>query len=83
MTPTEATAEKFERAFESMPKQAKQYFLQRLITNNIYREDIIDMAIAQKRKKEEQKKFDYVAPIIILEGMKFFENHLLKGIQKV
>ena len=42
-----------------------------------------DFIEAQKRKKEEQKKFDYVAPIIILEGMKFFENHLLKGIQKV
>jgi len=37
---------------------------------------------AQKRKSEEQKKFDYVAPIIILEGMKFFEKHLLRGIQK-
>ncbi len=38
---------------------------------------------AQKRKHEDQKEFDYVAPIIILEGMKFFEKHLLKGIQKV
>ena len=37
---------------------------------------------AQKRKND-QKKFDYVAPIIILEGMKFFEKHLLKAIQKV
>lgn len=42
-----------------------------------------DFIEAQKRKQEEQKKFDYVAPIIILEGMKFFEKHLLKGIQKV
>lgn len=42
-----------------------------------------DFIEAQKRKMEEQKKFDYVAPIIILEGMKFFEKHLLKGIQKV
>ena len=42
-----------------------------------------DFIEAQKRKKEEQKKFDYVAPIIILEGMNFFEKHLLKGIQKV
>jgi len=41
-----------------------------------------DFIEAQKRKKEEQKKFDYVAPIIILEGMNFFENYLLKGIQK-
>lgn len=37
---------------------------------------------AQKRKHEDKRKFDFVAPIIILEGMKFFENHLLKGIQK-
>lgn len=37
---------------------------------------------AHKRKSKEQKKFDYVAPIIILEGMKFFEKHLLRGIQK-
>jgi hypothetical protein len=42
-----------------------------------------DFIEAQKRKMEEQKKFDYVAPIIILEGMKFFEKHLLKGIQKI
>lgn len=37
---------------------------------------------AQKRKHEDKKEFDFVAPIIILEGMKFFEKHLLKGIQK-
>ncbi|MET0573489.1 MAG: hypothetical protein ABWZ79_18865 [Pedobacter agri] len=37
---------------------------------------------AQKRKHDDQKEFDYVVPIIILEGMKFFEKHLLKGIQK-
>ena len=38
---------------------------------------------AQKRKHEDKKEFDFVAPIIILEGMKFFEKHLLKGIQKL
>lgn len=37
---------------------------------------------AQKRKHEDKREFDFVAPIIILEGMKFFEKHLLKGIQK-
>jgi hypothetical protein len=41
-----------------------------------------DFIKAQKRKHDDQKDFDYVAPIIILEGMKFFEKHLLKGIQK-
>ncbi|MFV5692185.1 hypothetical protein ACM55K_09190 [Flavobacterium sp. LT1R49] len=38
--------------------------------------------IEAQKSKNDQKKFDYVAPIIILEGMKFFEKHLLKGIQK-
>ncbi|WP_406824598.1 hypothetical protein [Pedobacter sp. KACC 23697] len=41
-----------------------------------------DFIKAQKRKHDDQKDFDYVAPVIILEGMKFFEKHLLKGIQK-
>ncbi|WGQ11298.1 hypothetical protein QG516_06470 [Pedobacter gandavensis] len=41
-----------------------------------------DFIKAQNRKHEDHKEFDYVAPIIILEGMKFFEKHLLKGIQK-
>jgi hypothetical protein len=36
----------------------------------------------EAQKKKGDNKFDYVAPIIILEGMKFFEKHLLKGIQK-
>lgn len=39
-----------------------------------------DYVEAQKRKVD-QKKFDYVAPIIILEGMKFFEDVILKGIK--
>jgi hypothetical protein len=33
-------------------------------------------------QKGESTRFDYVAPIIILEGMKFMEDHLLKGIKK-
>jgi hypothetical protein len=46
-----------------------------------YIKGIPEFIESQKRKLDEQKKFDYVAPIIILEGMKFFEKHLLKGIQ--
>ena len=37
---------------------------------------------AQRRKHQDNKEFDFVAPIIILEGMKFYEKHLLAGIQK-
>jgi len=46
-----------------------------------YIKGIPEFIEAKKRKVDEQKKFDYVAPIIILEGMKFFEKHLLKGIK--
>ena len=34
------------------------------------------------RIAKEAKKFDFVTPIIIMEGMKFLEDDLLKGIQK-
>ncbi|MVT12051.1 hypothetical protein [Chitinophaga tropicalis] len=46
-----------------------------------YIKGIPEFIEAKKRKLDEQKKFDYVAPVIILEGMKFFEKHLLKGIK--
>ena len=41
-------------------------------------------ALPEYRKAVQEKssngKFDFVAPIIILEGMKFFDNVLLKKI---
>ena len=33
------------------------------------------------QKAQSNKKFDYVAPIIILEGMKFYDDCLIKTIQ--
>ncbi len=68
MTPTEEAVEKFERAFETMPKLAKERFLNRLLMNNIYREDIIDMATAQKRKKESTRSFTSVVSEIKKNG---------------
>lgn len=55
------------------------------IKKNVYLHSQINITLSEKqgvkpRKKNEQKKFDYIAPIIILEGMKFFEKHLLKAI---
>lgn len=46
-----------------------------------YIKGIPEFIEAKKRKLDEKKRFDYVAPLIILEGMKFFEKHLLKGIK--
>jgi hypothetical protein len=39
-----------------------------------------DYIEAQKRKSENQK-FDYVAPVFIMEGIKFFEERILKAIR--
>lgn len=39
-------------------------------------------AAVESKQKGESKKFDFVAPIIILEGMKFYDDYLLKGIAK-
>ena len=39
-----------------------------------------DYIEAQKRKSEKQK-FDYVAPVFIMEGIKFFEERILKAIK--
>ncbi|MBN8547408.1 MAG: hypothetical protein J0L60_14840 [Ignavibacteria bacterium] len=38
--------------------------------------------IEAKKNRANEKKFDYVAPIIILEGMKFYEKYLLEWMKK-
>jgi hypothetical protein len=40
-----------------------------------------DYIEATKRRVDKQK-FDYVAPIFIMEGIKFFEERVLKAIKK-
>ncbi|MDE7408218.1 MAG: hypothetical protein K2M76_07340, partial [Muribaculaceae bacterium] len=39
-------------------------------------------AAVRKMRVNPEKKFDFVAPIIVLEGMKFFEDYLLPAIKK-
>ncbi|MDE6866453.1 MAG: hypothetical protein K2J23_03570, partial [Muribaculaceae bacterium] len=36
---------------------------------------------AHREKSNNNGKFDFVAPIIILEGMNFYDNHLLKALK--
>ena len=43
---------------------------------------IRDLPEFRKAFKKDGKDFDFVAPIIILEGMKFYEEYLLKGIKE-
>lgn len=39
-------------------------------------------AATESLRQSETKQFDFVAPIIILEGMKFYDDYLMQGIQK-
>ena len=36
---------------------------------------------AKREKSQNKDKFDFVAPIIVLEGMKFYDDHLLKPLK--
>lgn len=49
---------------------------------NSYIKEQPEYRAAQNRAFKKEGKFDYVNPIIILEGMKFYEDCLLKGITK-
>jgi hypothetical protein len=61
MTKTEATAEIFITAFNALSKQEKDTVVQRLLSNKVFREDIIDWMIIEKRKKEPSRTLsDYL-----------------------
>jgi hypothetical protein len=50
---------------------------------NAYINSLPEYAAATlKRKESKDRPFEFIAPIIILEGMKFYDDFLLKGISK-
>jgi len=65
MTPAEARAEVFLSAFFTLPHADQETFLSKLLKNKRLREDLIDLAIAEKRKTEKTKPFRRV-----VEGLK-------------
>ena len=62
-------------------KMTPQQFIQALENLNIdsYIRSMPEFRQAQKNKSDGDE-FDFVAPIIILEGMKFYEDHLIKNL---
>ena len=60
MTPTEASAEVFLTAFSALPHMAQETFLAKLLKDKRLREDLIDLAIAEKRKSEKSRPFHKV-----------------------
>ena len=63
-------------------KMTQQDFMQGFNSMNInsYIKNLPEYRLAAENKKN--SKFDFIAPIIILEGMKFMEDFLLKAISK-
>lgn len=52
MTRTEATAEVFWTAFRVLPRKEQQAVLERLLKDKTLRQDLIDLAIIESRRRE-------------------------------
>ena len=60
MTPAKAMTEVFATAFKTLPHSEQESFLSKLIENKRFREDLIDLAIAETRKREGTRPFHKV-----------------------
>jgi hypothetical protein len=62
MSPTEAKAEVFWMAFKGLTKKEKKIFIEKLLKDKEFVEDLLDMAIIEKRRKEPSRPLeDYLA----------------------
>jgi hypothetical protein len=52
MNATQATAEVFWTAFRALPKREREALLERLFSDQEFKEDLIDLAILEQRKDE-------------------------------
>ncbi len=85
------TGEKFFQFCKTFYNAAQQFFDMN-VSMNVFMEGIQNMNIVQyvqnlpefmeaTNNKRRNNRFDFVAPIIILEGMKFYDNYLLKSLR--
>ncbi len=58
MTADAATAEVFWKAFRTLTKREKEAFMQKLLTDRRLREDLIDIAIPEQRRKEPSRPLE-------------------------
>lgn len=57
MSPAQATVEVFWTAFKSLPKNAQEGVLARFMSDRGVREDLIDVALIEKRRSEKARPF--------------------------
>ena len=58
MTTKEATAEVFWTAFRTLPKKEREAVFGRLLKDEEFREDLIDLAILEQRQNEPSRSLD-------------------------
>ena len=62
MTHTDATAEVFWTAFRVLPRKEQQAVLQRLLKEESLRQDLIDLAVIENRRREPSRPLrEYLA----------------------
>ncbi|MFI5346139.1 MAG: hypothetical protein ACHQ51_07175 [Elusimicrobiota bacterium] len=57
MSPAQATVEVFWTAFKALPKNAQEGVLARLMGDRGIREDLVDIALIEKRRSEKTRPF--------------------------
>ncbi|MDE6532441.1 MAG: hypothetical protein K2M27_02775 [Muribaculaceae bacterium] len=64
-------------------KVSQEVFMEGFRKMNIvqYVQNLPEFVEAKRDKNKKNGKFDFVAPIIILEGMKFYDDYLLKSLR--
>ena len=58
ITATNATAEIFLTAFRAMPKKERNAVIDKLLTDNEFMEDLIDISIIKQRENEPSRPLD-------------------------
>lgn len=58
ITATNATAEIFWIAFRAMPKKERNAVIDKLLTDNEFMEDLIDISIIKQRENEPSRPLD-------------------------
>lgn len=58
ITATNATAEIFCTAFRAMPKKERNAVIDKLLTDNEFMEDLIDISIIKQRENEPSRSLD-------------------------
>lgn len=58
MTTTEATAEIFWTAFRSLSRKEKEAIVEKLLHDKEFMEDLVDITIFERRKKEPSRPLD-------------------------